>query len=185
MRRTTRCGDRGLQGLENQFGRHRDGGPQRPVDGASIREDAVRPLRRLKLFGGGLQMHAHVNPSNHQDPFLQLNFAGGLGNQSALGCVDFARLQRASEGSRQSAGRAGDDVIERGRSRRERIRRNLVVFGDGPVDAENYRVLFGRKERPPDWSFDAFDPDIRAVHNFIGHGGNYTTASACLFRNRA
>jgi hypothetical protein len=108
-------------------------------------------------------MHAHVDAANHQDPVFQLDFAHRLGNQPLIGRIDLARLQRAPEGSRKSAGGAGDYVIEGRRARRESIRGNLVMFGDGSVHAENHRLLFGGEERAPDGPLDAFNTDRRAV----------------------
>jgi hypothetical protein len=104
-------------------------------------------------------MHAHVNAANHKHAVFQLDFAYRLGTQPFIGRIDLARLQRAPEGSRKSAGGARDDVIEGRRARRERIGRNLVMFGDCSVNAENHRLLLGGKERTPDGPFDAFNTD--------------------------
>src|SRR5256885_2772919 len=54
-----------------------------------------------------------VNPSNHQHALISFNLASDGGREPALACVNFARLQRASEGAQHSAGRGGDKKIGR------------------------------------------------------------------------
>ncbi len=55
------------------------------------------------------------------------------------------RLQRASEGSGESAGGCRDDVIQGGGMRLQDGRRDLVVLRHRAMYAEYYRLLFGRK----------------------------------------
>ena len=95
---------------------------------------------RFPLVRQRLQMEPDVNPPDHQDTFFLFHFTGYFGDQPVAGRTDLTRLQRAPECSRQSTGRAGDDVIDGGCMRLEGVGWNFIVLGDGSVDSENHRV---------------------------------------------
>jgi len=58
-----------------------------------------------------------VNPSNYQHTLVSFNLAADGGGEPAVARVNFARFQRASESAQHSAGRGGNDVIDRCRVR--------------------------------------------------------------------
>jgi hypothetical protein len=78
------------------------------------------------------------------------------------------RLQRASKGTGESAGGGGDDVIERGRMRREGFGRHFVVLGDRAVNAKDYGRRFRRQVRAAHRASFALDADFGAV-DYISH----------------
>jgi hypothetical protein len=108
---------------------------------------------------------ADVDPLEDEHAVLDLDFARGLTREPAVGCVDVTRLQRASEGARQSAGGGGDDVVERGRVFGFAVARNVVVVGDRVVDAEGDRLALCGQKREPQGTLHPFDPNLRAVHD--------------------
>ena len=115
-----------------------------------------------------LEMEIDVDPADDQDAVLQLDFTDGFGDQPAPRSVDLARLQRASEGPRESTRRGGDDVVEGRRVGTEDLRRDLVMGRDGAVHPEDHRLVLGGKVCLAQGALHPLDPDLRAVNHF-GH----------------
>ena len=86
---------------------------------------------------GGSQSEVYTNPPNHKNSIFEFHLSDGLGDQPLVRCVDLTRLQRASKGSRKSTGSSRDDVIQSGGMRVKDVWRDLVVFGDRAVHAED------------------------------------------------
>jgi hypothetical protein len=63
-----------------------------------------------------------VDALQDQDAVLQFHFTGDVTHQPSTAGINAARLQRAPEGSGQSAAGGGHDIIQGGGARRE-IRR--------------------------------------------------------------
>ncbi len=93
----------------------------------------------------GAQSVVGEDTANHQNFALKLNLSPHLAGKFSVRGIYLARFQRAPEGSGQSAAGRGHDIVEGRRARRTGAGRNLVVFGDFRVHAEDDRVLFGRK----------------------------------------
>jgi hypothetical protein len=122
------------------------------------------------LVRGRLEIQPDVNPLDHEDLVVRaLDFTDRFAGEAVTIGPDVARLQRASEGPRQSAGRSGDDVVERGCPRLDGTGSDLVVFGHGAVNAEDDWLGLTGQEGAAHRSFDALDADLRAVHD-SGHG---------------
>ena len=86
------------------------------------------------------QLVRHVDATDPQDAVLDLDLAAADPDQPSFARGDLARLQRASEGSGQSAGSGGDDVVERRGPLDVAAPRDAVVVGDLVVDAEPDRL---------------------------------------------
>src|SRR5712691_7922014 len=114
---------------------------------------------------GDLQQIAHVDSLDHEDAVLDLDLAGRLPDKTAVACVDVTRLQRASEGSRQSAAGGGDDVVERRRALGVSGSGDPVVVGDLVVDAEVDRLALTRYLRTPQRTSNALDPHPRDIRH--------------------
>jgi hypothetical protein len=83
-----------------------------------------------------------MNPPNHEHTLFIFDFAANIGREPALIRIDFARYQRATEGSDHSPGGRGDDVIDRGRMRfADLVYIDAIVLGDRAMDTE-YDGLF-------------------------------------------
>jgi hypothetical protein len=107
-----------------------------------------------------------VNATDHENVVVGfLDLTDGLAREAVAIGPDLARLQRAPEGSRQSAGGGRDDVIERGRARLEGAGRDLVVLRYSSVDAEDDRFRLARQVRPAHGSLHPLDPDLGAIHD--------------------
>jgi hypothetical protein len=115
----------------------------------------------VRLFRGQLQ--PHVDPSDHQDILLKLNFTNGFRHQPPARCINLTRLQRASQGSGQSTGRSRYDVIERRGVRLSNRRRNFIVLGNGAVHAEDYGLRLSGKPGTANRTLDPFDANFRPV----------------------
>jgi hypothetical protein len=75
-------------------------------------------------------MQPQVNPPDDEDLVIGfLDFTDRPAGQAVAFSRDVARLQRASEGPRQSASCSGDDVVERRRVRLEGPGSNFIVLG--------------------------------------------------------
>ncbi len=73
--------------------------------------DFMDSLDRLPLFLGRSEPILDVNPADHKDITVELNLSRGVRSELIVACVDMARLQRAPECSRESAGGRRHDVI--------------------------------------------------------------------------
>ena len=78
------------------------------------------------------------------------------------------RLQRASEGSGESAGGGRDDVIESGGMRREGFRWHFVVLGDCAMDAKYHRLGLGGQVGAAHRASFTLDADFGAI-DYISH----------------
>jgi hypothetical protein len=94
---------------------------------------------------------------------LGFDFPLGFRDEPGIRGIDMTRFQRASEGARESAGGGRDNVIESGGVGFEDLGWDLIMLGDGAVDAECHRRRFGRQIGAAHRALDAFDPDVRAV----------------------
>lgn len=63
----------------------------------------VHTLDGLAMLFSGLEPVRHVNAPDHQNSIVLPDFAPYVTAEPATTCTDPARLQRASEGPRQSA----------------------------------------------------------------------------------
>jgi len=81
------------------------------------------------------------------------------------------RLQRASQGAGQSAGRGGYQVIERRRTLDVSSARDAVVIGDLVVDPEFDRLGSRRDEGPAERSDHDLDSHPRRVSDLAHFGG--------------
>jgi hypothetical protein len=123
------CGRR----FEDELGCHRDRCLQASVNRTFICKDAVHARSRLPMSFLSSQSHSHVNASDHKYILLELDLTHCFPDQAPGGRVDLTRLQRASEGSRQSTRCRRDHVIERGRPRFRDRRRDVVMPGYGTM----------------------------------------------------
>lgn len=103
---------------------------KRARDWAATRVHLVNPLNGFPLLRRRFQPVVDVDAPDHQHVFFEFDFSGGLRNELIVAGIDLTRLQRASEGSRESTGGRSHDVVQRRSMRRILVRRNLVVFGD-------------------------------------------------------
>src|SRR6266481_8253814 len=80
-----------------------------------------------------------------------------------------ASMWRASEGTHHSTGGCRNDVVDRRGVRLLQFRRvNFVMFSDGPMDAEYYRLGFPGQLRYAQGPLAAFDMGLRNV-NHVTH----------------
>ena len=127
---------------------------------------AVDPFRGRVRFRRDPQPVAHLDALEHEHLVLDDHFAGGLDLVVLALDLDSTRLQRAREGAGQSAGRGGDDVVERRRVGRELGGIGAVVLGDLRVHPEGDRLRLGREVGEPLRPTEALDADVRSVDDF-------------------
>ena len=101
----------------------------------------MHPLDCLPLIVRRFEPVAYVNAPDHEDLFFELDLARGLRSKLVVAGIDLARLQRASECARESAGGRSYDVIQGRGVRRISARRDLVVFGDLGMNAKDDRLF--------------------------------------------
>ena len=99
----------------------------------------------LSSFSGRFDVVDHVNATDDQHFPLEFDFSSDLSGQFLLTCINFARLQRAPEGSCQSAACRSDHIIKGGGAGRRDFRRHFVMFGDRAVDAKDNRFSLCRQ----------------------------------------
>lgn len=90
----------------------------------------VGAARRVPLVGRtAVELVANPDPFDHQYATLDFDVAFGFRRQAALTSLDLARLQRATQGSGQSTGGGGDDIVEGGGLRLVGPGGRLVMLG--------------------------------------------------------
>lgn len=102
--------------------------------------NAVHALDRFSRFCGRLDVVNNMNATDHKHAVFGLDFASDFRRQMFIACVDLARLQRASEGARESTTGRGDDVVKRGRMGLGNLGVDLVVFSNRTMHAEAHRL---------------------------------------------
>ena len=102
--------------------------------------ESVYPLDRIAVFGGGPQMIGHVNTpqDEHIVVRIRLHLAADVSGELAVAGIDSARLQRAPEGTGQSATGGGRHVVDSRGVGIGHVGAHFVVLGDLAVDAERH-----------------------------------------------
>jgi hypothetical protein len=158
-----------LDRLEGEFGGDGYRGDQGAVDRALIGEESVHALSSLAVGFLRLQSQADVDAADDEHAAIEFDLARSLRDQAAASGLNLTRFQRASEGSGESTGGSGDDVIQCGGVLLEHARRQLIVFRDGAVNAEDHRLALDGEIRTAHGPVHALDPNARAVDN-VSHG---------------
>lgn len=132
--------------------------------------EAVRSLCRLSLvIRASGQRVAHSDALDHEDLVLEHHIPLRLRRKPAAASIDLARLQRATQCSRQSTGRRSDDIVKSRRMVRVLAGSGSVVLSNLSMGAEYDRVglrgQIGLADRPT----LADDPDTRHVLDLFGH----------------
>jgi hypothetical protein len=122
----------------------------------------VHPLHRLAVRVRCPQRVRHMNATQNEHTLLELHLAHRVGRQPAVACIDLARLQRAPEGSGQSATGSRHDVVD-GRRVRLGDSGQAVMGGDRAVRAERDRLGFRRQIRETQWADAALDAHVRPI----------------------
>lgn len=108
------------------------------------------PIDGLTLFvGNAAQRIRHMDPSDHQDLAVLFDLAYDRSDECPTACIDVTRLQRASEGTGQSAPCRGDEVVDCRCVRRERVLVNAIVLRDLAVNTEADGIRATRHVRCP------------------------------------
>ena len=107
------------------------------------------------------QRESDVNTPDDKYTVFGFNFAACFRCKLPLTRIDFARLQRAPEGSKQSAGSRSHDVID---GRRMRLLEfsfvNPIVLRDSAMNAEHDGILLARQVGDPQRRLPPFKPDV-------------------------
>ena len=159
--------------LEDQLGRDRDGGYQGAVDRAALGVHSVHALRGRPVLFVRLQFQLYVDALDDEHAVLFFDFACGFSGQPVDGSGDLTRLQRASKGAGQSAGRRRDDVVERCRMRRKRLGRHFVMLRDSAVHAEDNGLRLRRYVSAAHGAFFALDAHFRSI-DYVSHFATIT-----------
>ena len=109
-----------------------------------------------------------MDAPNHEHAFVLLDFTYSLGHQPVNRRGNLTRLQRASKGSGESTGGCRDNIVESRRMRRKSIRRNLIVFCDRAMHAEDYRLRFRRQISAPHRTSLPLDAHFRSI-DYVSH----------------
>jgi hypothetical protein len=116
----------------------------------------VNPFYGFAGVLGASQQEVNVNAANYQHSLIGFDFAAYVGPQAAVGGIDFARIQRAPEGSEHSTTQGGDHIIEGCRVRfRELGWIQAVMLSNGTMNAEDDwlrlpgQVRDSKRARPP------------------------------------
>lgn len=86
------------------------------------------------------------------------HLAPHIGREITVVSIDFARLQRATQGAEQSTGNRGHQVINGGGVRFAEVGRiHAIVGGNRAMHAEDHRIFFSRKSGKTHRSHFSFD----------------------------
>jgi hypothetical protein len=127
----------------------------------------MHPFRSLPVLFRDCEFVLYVNAFNDEHAVLRLfdfptNFAGQLAVR-----LDFARLQRAPEGSKQSTRDRCNQIIDgRGVGLSKVLCLHSIVLRNRSMHAEDYRLGFPGKLCMADWSPFSFNMRLRNIRNF-------------------
>ncbi len=124
------------------------------------------------------QVVGDVNPLDDEYVVVRFHLADRLADQSPFACRDLTRLQRASEGARESAGGRRDDVVEGGGALGLGPGRHPVVLRDLRVHSERDGLGLPGEIREPQRPSDPFDAGARRVDD-VAHGAHRTSPRWC------
>jgi hypothetical protein len=114
-----------------------------------------------------------MNPADNQHISVFFNFPSCLRSQITLTGRYFARFQRAAKGAGQSAGRSGNDIIQRGGMGLVDLRVNAVMLGNLGMNAKPHRFIFLGQIRATQRAFDPFNFYLGCVDNWIAHSFSF------------
>ena len=130
--------------IELQLCGYVDSAVERPVHGALHLEGVVRPLCRLDLVcGHAFQREDDVDPTEQQNALVHFHFSMSHRRQVACARRDPARLQRASQGAKQSTAGGGNHIVDRRGVRIGHVPLNAIVASNRTVSAETNWFTFG------------------------------------------
>jgi hypothetical protein len=108
-----------------------------------------------------------MNPPDYEHTLLSFYFATDVGGQTPFVRIDFARFQRASKSSEQSAGCRGYNVIDCcGVRFADFAHINAIMLRNSSVNTERHRFFFTWQIGKTQRSFPPFQADIRNVSDF-------------------
>src|SRR5438093_6420236 len=108
-----------------------------------------------------------MDSPDDEDAIFDLDFAAHIGCKPAIACINFARLQRAPEGSDHSATRGRDHIVERCGVRFPKLALiNPIVPGDRTMDAESDGICLTGELCDTQWPFASLDVHLRNVSDF-------------------
>src|SRR6516164_8020201 len=84
---------------------------QAAKDRAPVCENAMNAFHRIPRISCGAKCESDVDSADHKHAVFDFDLAADIGSEPAVACVDLARLQRATKGSKHSAACRCDDVI--------------------------------------------------------------------------
>jgi len=149
-----------------ELGRDVDAAADATGDWAPRSVGVVRPFDGLPIgIGRHAELVANVDPLDDKDLVLDLDVAYGVTPETTAPGGDVARLERAPECARQSAGGGCHHVVERGGVGFVAALGGAVMRSDGAMDTEGDRPLLGRDPRVAERSLGPFDIDFGSVHD--------------------
>lgn len=102
----------------------------------------------LPYFRRSAKAERYVNPLNYEYALFVFDFAANIGREPTLIRIDFARCQRAPEGSNHSPRSCGNNVIDCRRvGLADFVYIDTVVLGDRAMHTECHRFFFARQVR--------------------------------------
>jgi len=115
-----------------------------------------------------------MNPPDYEHTLFSFDLTTDVGDQTSLVRIDFARFQRASKSSEQSAGGRRYNVIDCcGVRFADFAYVDAIVLRNGPVNTERHRFFFTRQIGKTQRSFPPLQADIRNISDF-SHGPTIT-----------
>ena len=143
---------------------------ERTIHRAGFGVEPMDTLRELAVCGIEFQVVGDVDTANDEHLPVQFDLTGRVRGQPPLAGRDPARLQRAPKGAGESPGGRGHDVIQRGGVRRVDLGIHAVVFRDLRMDAEECRLILGRKIGAAQRTLHALNSNLGAVRYRVVHG---------------
>ena len=132
----------------------------------------MRALGGLPLvLGAAGERVAHPNSLDHEHLVLQVDLAFCFRRELPLARIDPARLQRATQGSRESTGGRRNDIVERGGVVGVLAWRGAVVLSHLVMGAKEDGLGLDWQKSPTDRASVAHDPDARDVLRLFAHLG--------------
>jgi hypothetical protein len=124
---------------------------------------------RLTFVGRKAQMVRYVNAPHYQHILLFFNLTDRLRDEPTFSSRNIARLQRASQGTSQSTGGCGHEIVQGRGVGFENLWIDTVMFGDLRVNAEVDRFRLYRQIGSAHRTFHALNTHVGAIYNRFVH----------------
>lgn len=142
-----------------------DSVPYRSCNRTPLGVERVHPFNGVVIGSFGSKPVMGMNPLDDENPVLEFDLTGDLGDEASMRSVDSTRLQRAPEGAGESPTGGRHDVVQGRRVGRILLCVNAVVLRYLGMDSKGERFGSCRQVSLSQWAPLPDNAHARSVNN--------------------